>query len=1026
MNSGCPDACSSLIEKLEKKLHEFAKYRRRFIWRFFQGESPQAYKASFDDSSWRKVDLPITFDARKGDGWFRCKVTVPEEINGIDVSGSIVKMFSFPLLGKTEVFVNSRKVLSADYWTEFRGPRIILSKNAQPMDEYVIAVHVFQKYEPVTVPAFEIRFQKVEGFIFEIESFMQELRLARILDERTANIVSQKFDEKIIEEDLSSLIEEIRKARTQMANLKKEAKKFKVHLVAHAHIDMNWLWPWKDTVATVKDTFSTMLRFMDEYPDFCFSQSQAAVYKIVEEKFPEMFESIKKRANEKRWDITASMWVEADLNMTGNEALIRQFLEAKEYIKEKFGFEPEVCWEPDTFGHVWTLPQIIRKTGGRYYYFMRCGKGEPIFWWKSPDGSRVLAFTSIYNNFVTPKNIVDLVIDLYERYGLKTSMFVYGVGNHGGGATVEDIEAAVKIQEKDLLPDVFFSTTHNFFRDVQNELDGKRIPVINDELQFIFDGCYTTHSDIKRYNRLCERLLVDAEKFSVFSGNYPHDSIKKAWRNMLFNQFHDILDGSGTSEAYLYPKELAEESIKIARDVLDSSIQRIANRIRFSRSEIAIVVFNSLSWDRVDIVKVRIPSEKVPSKPVLISADGQEKVKAQFDGEELIFVANVPSMGYRTYYLVDGKEECENSSALKCNNDSIENEYFKLEVDKDSGTISSLLDKTEQRFVFKKDRLPQTKPIFSNLFQVLYELPHPMSAWVIGEIVRTENLIKGATVELIENGPVRATIKVVHKLLNSKITQHISLYERIPRVDFNTIIDWRETSDDHTEAPMLKVSFTPMLRNSKVTYEIPFGYIERPADGTEVPALKWIDISDDEYGVSLLNDCKYGFDAQGNTIRMTLVRTSYSPDPKPDVGVHRVKYSLYPHIGSWKESLTFQRGYEINHPLEALVIMDPSVIRGSKPERFSFLRVEPKNVIVSCVKAAEDSKGLIVRIYDATGDGADAELNFGFKIQEAYESDLLERIIKPLHRTQRKVRVHLSPFEVKTIRIKGKLWKAAF
>jgi len=1025
MNSNRSNTYLSLIEKLQKKLHELKEYRRGFAWRFFQGVSPQAYEAGFDDSSWEEADLPMTFDARNGDGWFRCKVTVPQRIKGIDVSGSIVKMFSSPILSKTEIFVDSKKVLSADYWAELRGPRIILSRDAQPMDEYVIAVHIFQKYEPVAVPALEIRFEKVENVIFEVESFIQELRFARILDEKTVDIVSQNFNKETIGGDPSSLIEEINKARAQMAKLKAKAKQFKVHLVAHAHIDMNWLWPWEDTVATVKDTFSTMLRFMEKYPDFHFSQSQAAVYKIVEENFPEMFESIRKYVEKKQWDVTASMWVEADLNMAGTEALIRQFLEAKQYIKEKFGFKPEVCWEPDTFGHVWTLPQIIRKSGGRYYYFMRCGKGEPLFWWESPDGSRVLAFTSIYNNFVTPENIVDLVIDLYERYGLKTSMFVYGVGNHGGGATLEDIEAALKIQEKELLPDVSFNTTHNFFKEVLNELDSKRIPVINDELQFVFDGCYTTHGDIKRYNRLCERLLVDAEKFATFSGNYPHDGIKKAWRNMLFNQFHDILDGSGTSEAYIYPRKLAEESIQIARDILNSSIQRIANQIRFSRLEIAVVVFNPLSWDRVDLVRVKIPGEKVPPRPMLISADGQEKVKAQFDGEELIFVAKVPSMGYKTYYLVEGKDEHEESLTVKGNGNSIENEYFKLEIDEDSGTIFSLLDKAENRLVFKKDRFPYTKPIFSNLFQVLYELPHPMSAWVIGEIIRTENLIRGATVELVEKGPVKATIKVVHKILNSKITQYISLHEGIPRIDFDTIIDWRETSDDHTEAPMLKVSFTPILKNSKVTYEIPFGYIERPADGTEVPALRWVDLSDGEYGVSLLNNCKYGFDAKGNTIRMTLVRTSYSPDPKPDVGIHRVKYSLYPHVGGWKEALTFRRGCEINHPLEALVVMDPSAINGSKPEEFSFLRVTPENIVVSGVKMAEDSVGFIVRMYDATGDGAYAELTFRFKIQEAYESDLLERKVKPADVRQNKIRTHLSPFEIKTLRIKGDFWQAA-
>jgi len=261
---------------------------------------------------------------------------------------------------------------------------------------------------------------------------------------------------------------------------------------------------------------------------------------------------------------------------------------------------------------------------------------------------------------------------------------------------------------------------------------------------------------------------------------------------------------------------------------------------------------------------------------------------------------------------------------------------------------------------------------------------------------------------------------VEHKIRSSSVTQYISLYREIPRIDFDTVIDWREVSDGSEDAPMLKASFTPILGDSKVTYEIPFGYIERVADGTEVPALRWVDISDGEYGVSLLNDCKHGFDAKGNTIRITLIRTSYSPDPRPDFGIHNVKYSLYPHRGDWRKALTFRRGYEINHPLEAVVIADPSATDGFRPEECSFLEITPANVVVSGIKTAEDSRGFIIRIYDATGEGAKAELMGKFKIRRAYETDLLEREIKPLRVEGGKIMVDLSPFEIKTIRVEGK------
>lgn len=348
----------------------------------------------------------------------------------------------------------------------------------------------------------------------------------------------------------------------------------------------------------------------------------------------------------------------------------------------------------------------------------------------------------------------------------------------------------------------------------------------------------------------------------------------------------------------------------------------------------------------------------------------------------------------------------------------LENEYFKVEVEKDSGTIKSLYDKAAGRLVFEKNRYPHTRPIFNNLLQVLHELPHSMSAWIIGDVIRTENLIRDVKVELLEAGPIRAAIKAVHQYHGSKISQHISLCRGVPRIDFYTVIDWRESSDERMEAPMLKVSFTPILGNSKATFEIPFGYIERVADGAEVPALRWVDLSDGEYGFSLLNDSKYGFDVKGNTVRMTLVRTSYSPDPRPDQGVHKIRYAIYPHKGDWKGALTFRRGYEINHPLEAFLVADPSGSCSSELEEASFIGAKPENVVVSCVKLAEDSDDYVIRIYEATGAGAEAEILFGFDVDKAFETDLLEKNLKPLKPQGNRLATLLQPFEIRTLRIK--------
>ncbi|MEM2930149.1 MAG: glycoside hydrolase family 38 C-terminal domain-containing protein [Thermoproteota archaeon] len=1007
----------SEVEKLKLKLENiYLRLTDYRSWRFFQGDVKEAYRIDFDDSSWEPVSLPFQWDLSKGDVWLRCKIRIPDEIEGIKVSGSKVEM-SWAMITGSEVYVDSKLVLKEDYWTDFQGPRITIAEKARPSDIHVVTIHAYEKRtfprgEKKEVPLFHIWYDSVDNVAFEIESFIQELNFAQILPGglETLNRVVQEFDYSVFSRDAESILMEIEKARQKLKTLSKDAKEFKVHLVAHAHIDMNWLWPWEDTVKVIERDFSTMVYLMDQYPDFHFSQSQAVTYRVVEEKNPVLFEKIREKIRSGNWDVTASMWVEADLNMIGEETLVRQILYSKKYVKEKFGFETKVGWEPDTFGHIWTLPQVLKKAGVDYYYFMRCGKGYPMFHWEGPDGSRLLAFNSVYNNTVTPGNIVETAKLFHEKYGLKTSMFVYGVGDHGGGATIGDIKAAMKIREKPALPNVIFSSTHQFFDEVLKEKP--ELPVVRDELNFTFDGCYTTHSDIKRYNRLCERYLVDAEKISAISGDYPRGKLEEAWKKTLFNQFHDILDGSAFHEAYYYSGRLAEEALATAREALEKSIREIVKRIKFSQEGLAIVVFNTLAWDRRDVARVKIPRETVKRNPVVMDIYGKRH-PVQIDGDELVFIAEVPSLGYSTYYLVEGEESRQQESQQAV----LENEFFKIELDQSSGAIRSVYDKKAGRFVTKAFRHEATRPEFSNLFQVLHEAPHGMSAWIIGPITRVENLLTGAEVKPVEKGPVMSKIRTVRRYRDSTITQEIMLYTGISRIDFNTTIDWREVSDAFTDAPMLKVSFTPILGSSTATFEIPFGSISRTADGRELPALRWIDLSDGEYGVSLLNDCKYGFDVCGNTMRMTIIRTSYSPDPNPDQGYHELKYSLYPHTGDWRKALVFRKGYELNHPLET-VVTTARISQGGLPEEASFLRIRPENIVLSCLKLAEDSGDIIIRMYDATGDGGEAEVTLGFPVSEAIDSNLLEESFSRLMVRNGSFKVKMDPWEIKIIRLK--------
>jgi alpha-mannosidase len=1020
-----------LVERLQQKKKELSRYRTELKWKFYQGRATKAYRAEFNDSRWKSVTLPILIDARKGDAWLRCKIIVPDKIGGIEVSGSSAKVSSTIILAGSKMFVNSKCILENDYWTELRRPKVLLSKSVRPRDEYVIAIRILPYHEPVQVPVlispqydesspFALTYSRVERAIFEIDCFIQELRFVNSLREDITRLVVDQFNFGSLA-TAKDLLEEIEKARTILSRASDAAKQFKVHLVGHGHLDLNWLWPWKETSNAIRDTFSTMISLMARNPDLHFSQSQAFTYRLAEKSFPSLFETIKRDVKAGSWEVTASTWVEGDLFMGGTEALVRQILYGKRYAKENLGVEIEIGWEPDTFGHPSTYPQLLAKSGIKYYYFMRGGKGDPLFWWEGPDGSRVLAFSSEYFNPVSPRGIVETSRSIYEKYGLKTSMFVYGVGDHGGGPTIEDVEAAHEIQRKTGLPTIKFSSAQAFFQEIDAKVAGMPIPVVKGELNPHFDGCYTTHSDMKRSNRICERLLVDAEKLGVMSGLYSKEEIEKGWLNTLFNQFHDILCGSGTHESYIYPSELAQEATRIARVAMRSSMKRITEGIHFSRAGIPIVVFNLLSWERVDLAKVQVPIGLIPKNPFAVSTRG-EKVPVQLVDNEVVFVAKVPSMGYETYYLMEGAEKTGNPAGTGV----LENEYLKVALDSRSGTLNSIYDKLSDRYVFGEsamDHMPSDlhlrKPEPSNLLQVLYETPHPVSAWVLGEVNRTENLLRDAKVKQTENGPVRSSVVVEHAYRNSSISQQISVYREIPRVDFSTIIVWNEVADEKTEAPMLKVSFTPQLGRAKFVSEVPFGHIERVSNGEEVPALRWIDLSDDEYGVSLLNDSRYGFDVKGNTMRMTILRTSYSPDPSPDRGRHEVLYSIYPHKGDWKQAQTFRRGYEVNHPLECIAVAERRR-EGSMRDSKSYVEIDSENVVLSCLKMAEESNETVVRVYDATGEGGRAEISFDFKIKEAAEMDLVERRVDGLKaQGERKILVKLKPFEVKTLWVRA-------
>ena len=782
-----------------------------------------------------------------------------------------------------------------------------------------------------------------------------------------------------------------------------------VYLVGHAHIDMNWLWLWPETVDVCKNTFSTALKLMDEFPDFVFSQSQAVTYLTMQENYPDIFARIKEAVKRGQWEITASTWTEGDLNMSSGESIVRSILYTKRYIREQFGFEPVVCWEPDTFGHPWTMPQILSKSGIKYYYHMPCNGPAPLYWWQSPDGSRVLAFSfGSYNSDISEKDVLNDAISFARATGVNNYMRVYGVGDHGGGPTRAMLQEALRLQKLENYPRLRFSTCQAYFDLVA--ANANKYPVHNGELNTVFEGCYTTHADIKRWNRECESLIPCAEKLSAiamqFGGQYPADEFVNCWRNTCFNQFHDLLCGSAIHDSYKMSKDLYEEAIAKAQAAADQSIELLMSRICTDGPGIPIVVFNPLAWTRTDVVEVPSPFAGEDISVSVVDEAGRV-TSGQNVGEKLVFTArDVPSLGYKVFWAE--KSGAETKITVKCSKNSIENEFFKVTIDPASGTISELYDKTSKRSVFASGAKAGT-------LQVLWEEPHGMSAWNIGKIVKTEDLTKASEVKTSCSGPVRAAISIRHDFAKSQFLQEIMVHNGVPRIDVKLTCDWQEIGSNKSPSPMIKVAFPVGISSPRAAFEIPYGYIERPTNGAEVPAQKWVDLSDDRYGVGLLNNCKYGFDVTGNVMRMTLLRSSYEPDPVPDVGVHQVVYSIYPHRGNWNVANTVRRGYELNEPLIARVTERHA---GTMPKSKSFVWVSEPNVILTALKRSEDGDGIILRVYESHGKPCEVRMALGFDVDEVVETDLMERPIgAPTQVNNNRFSFRIGKHEIKTFKL---------
>jgi alpha-mannosidase len=1045
-------------------------------WRF-HADVPHPEDSTLDEAGWETMKV--------GDKWstgsrvLRRWIEIPEKVNGYAVRGASAKLdlgFDFMWNNKgpvmIAVFSNGALVSRGD--DDMQQP-IPLTENAQPGQKFLIAVRIDAPEVETLFRRAQLRIEPaanrpdpamVRTEILAARPMIAAYEEGRAERQQQLEAAVKAIDFSPLENgDQAGFDASLREAQSKLQLLNPWLKQFTVRAVGNSHIDMAWLWPWTETVEVVRNTFQSVLDLMREYPDLKFTMSSARTYEWMQEKYPDMFEQIKQRVKEGRWEVIGGMWVEPDLNMPDGESLVRQILVGKRYFQKNFGADIKIGWNPDSFGYNWQLPQIYKKSGIDYFVTSKLLWATDytkfpyrLFWWEAPDGSRLLTyFPHEYANEFDPQQITqDFSFYAPSIYGSKLGenklgenkdspqmLYLYGIGDHGGGPTRTMLDEANRLRDPNtVFPKIEFSTAKEFFADLAQELPNLKVPTWKDELYFEYHrGVLTTQADTKQRIRRDEELMLDAEKYasvaSLLGRSYPQAQFELAWKNLLFDHFHDVMPGSGIAVNYLDAKRNLEDVARSAKEITDGALGEIMAHVNTQgvnpRGDgVPVVVFNSLSWVRTEVVEaeVQLPG---PARDVEVLDGAGKRVDHQLltmdsttNRARILILADAPAVGYKTYFVRSWNAAAEahgdGAGVLKATASSMQNGAIRVTLDPKTGCITSLLDLANQTEALAPSETDSGGPktsVCGNLLQAFVDKPKRWDAWNIDSDFEKQHwdLDKADEVKLVEHGPLRAVIRVKKHFQNSTFVQDITMYAGVPRVDVKMQVEW------HEKHILLKVAFPLSAHSDKATFEIPYGSIERPTTRNtpaeqakfEVPAQRWADLSDATHGFSLLNDSKYGYDVKGNVLRLSLLRSPEWPDPHADEGHHEFTFSLYPHAGTWRDAQTVRRGYELNYKLLALQSQKHV---GPLSAEHSFVQVDADDVVLTAFKKSEDDNFLVLRFYEWAGKEADVKLQLPAGAQSASETDLMERSIADLAVRNNAVTVHTKPYEIKTLKVR--------
>ncbi len=798
--------------------------------------------------------------------------------------------------------------------------------------------------------------------------------------------------------------------------------------VGHSHIDVVWLWTLSQTRLKCGRSFHTVIKLMQQFKEYHFTQSQAQLYDFVRQDYPQLFESIKEYVAKGQWEPIGGMWVEADCNITGAESLVRQLLLGREFFAKHFGPKAEspILWLPDVFGYAHNLPQLMKQAELEYFYTTKICWNQynrlpyDSFWWQGLDGTKVLTYfgstkspgewqACTYNGQATSEQILTTWTNSLHKENQRNLMTAFGHGDGGGGPTHEMIENIIEMKDFPAMPKVTPGNAIDFFRKLEKDA-GAKLPTWSSELYLEYHrGTYTTQGRNKRANRKCEFGLHDVEFLAAAASlldnkfKYPHEKLNDCWQLVCLNQFHDAIPGSSIHEVYVESLQQYQQISDNIDQLKNDSLSAIA-----SKSNADILIINPTSFQRDDLAFYQ---GKLNKNQAIQRLDGTTVPNQQSETGTWIDAGTLAPYSINAFKIVTLPRD-EFKTNLKVTENLLENDLLKVKFN-NKGDIVKIFDKANQRDIL-------TSKAIANQFQAFEDRPLDNDAWDIDIFFEDKMWLSepATSIKILESGPLRASIEIKRKIVNSEYSQIISLNYNSNRLDFETDIDWNE------KHILLKSAFEVDIFSPNATYEIQWGNVERPTHRStswdwakfEVCAQKWADLSEGDYGVSLLNDCKYGHDIKDNLMRISLLRSPTNPDPIADEGKHKFTYSLLPHKGKWALD-TVAQAYSLNDPM--IVYKQEKISASNDNDKINcpVIKIDSDNIVIETIKQAQDGKGIIVRLYENFRQRGNITITPGFKLKKVYKTNLLEDNKEELPIANGSIKLYVKPYEIISLRL---------